>query len=297
MTMPANMPQGVEALTQVFANALAPYFNKLEAGLATVCAAVNGGAAGASAMSTQVEKHDCGGACGKANCDGKSCSTAIVLDVQTGNGRIPMWNLPGAAPECYAGCEPVNKCLVPLLAESRSRFDDVSWAQLWVSDPTLIHFDKVVSAAVGTYLAALPLTSNTKIILAQEDAQQLPYLPDFFKVDWKFSDHEAADKVIVRIFAGPRGLTGLTTSSGLVKLGNDLKLADFECKDDCYFFEYPKFMGCRSTGIPDTRSVYIELEAQALGGGGNQLDSINFTLFKRGSKKAATMCSRYNLEW
>jgi hypothetical protein len=212
-------------------------------------------------------------------------------------GVVPAWNLPGAAPQCYMNCAPVSECLLPLLREARSRFDDHAWMQLWTRDPTIIHIDKIVSLASAPYLAAFPLTSNGKIILAQEDAQQLPFLPGMFKFDWKFSDHQAPDQIVVRLFTGPRGLTGLTGTSALVPVGNDLKLSDFECKDDCYFLPYPDILLCQAGGIPDTRTVYIELEARGLGGGGNQLDSINMTLFKRGTKKFRSTCKQYELEY
>ncbi|GEM_PF-5064646 len=280
--MEINTSQVFAAMRRAGMTVEADALERGEAVLGTVCEIAGYGNQSGKATASS----DCA-------CKGGADTTAMA---DGGAGIVPVWNLPGAAPSCYTQCTGVDKCLVPLLREARSRFDDHAWMQLWTKDPTIVHFSKVVSPASAPYVAAFPLVANSKIIVAQEDAQQLPYLPGYFKFTWKFSVTDAKDNVKVRIFTGPRGLTGLTSTTALVQIGNDLTLADFECHDDCYFLPYPDLLGCQSSGIPDTRSIYIELEADGLGGGGNQLDSTNLSMLKRGSKKYKAACGQYNLE-
>lgn len=282
-----NIDKIITLLREYGRNAEADALESGDAMLNAACQAVNFQEKPTTALA---RKEDCG-------CKGTPLSSSSTAMAMRGvDGTVPMWNLPGAAPNCYNRCTPVDECLVPLLAQARSRFDDHAWMYLWIKDPQVLHFNKVVSAASAPFLNALPLTSNAKIIFTQQDSQQLPFLPGYFKLDWKFSVTDAKENVKVSIFTGPRGLTGLTDTSALTPVGDALVLADFECRDDCYFLPYPDLIGCTPGGIPDTRAIYILLEAGGLGGGGNQLNMLNLSMLKRGSKRYASECSQFKLE-
>lgn len=233
--------------------------------------------------------HACGGACGKSDCDGTSCVVAQSIT----QGIVPMLIPEGSLPACY-NCRPVDPCLSGMMKMARYNFDDHGWFALWTTDPSIVHFSKSVGAA--PYAAAVPIGSGAKLLFAQEDAQQLPYLPGLFKANFRFTDgKDLSDNVTLRVFTGPRGLTALTSTSGLTKAGGDLKLSDFKCGDTCWLVPYPRLINCLSTGIPDTRAVYIEIETGALGAG-NNLETLSVTLMKRHTKICERTCTEFNVE-
>ena len=163
---------------------------------------------------------------------------------------------------------------------------------MWLKDPLVIHLNKFVGGAGYVAGPGLPLAASQKTIFAMEDAQQLPFRGGGLKVDPKWSGAASPSEVKVRLFTGPRGLVGLTNTSALTQMGNDLTLADFECKDDCFILEFPKLLGCVIGPIPDTRSLYLEMEATAALGAAT-LTSINFTVLKRGSDEYYKRCRQW----
>ncbi|MCY0994342.1 hypothetical protein OV203_44870 [Nannocystis sp. ILAH1] len=243
------------------------------------------------------DHHQCGGACG-GKCGG-ACGGACGFKPGGGQqqqqqqpGMVPV--VPGAAPlqvlpQCYLDCDCIDACLYEFLKHARLDFDEWSWLELNKNESDIVHLN-VPAGGVG-YQAALPLAASQKIIFQQELGQQLPYQPGAIKIDPKWTGNAVPDQVTVTLYAGDRGLTGITNpaASGLIIVGRPFTLQDFECKDDCYVVPWPRLFGCRTSAIPHRRAIYIEFAASSALGQAT-VTSLNPTILKKGSRLYGKYC-------
>ena len=233
----------------------------------------------------------CGGACGPA-----ACATGACL-YPTQPGTAPM--LPGSggtlAPNCY-DCDCVDPCLYPYLAAAKADFDDPSWVELWKKESPVVHINKPVGLGAD-YQAATPLAANQKILWAQEDSQQLPWMAGGMKVSGRFATEPGpSGKVKFNLFMGPKGLTNIpaATKAGLIQFSTTFTLDDFVCGDGCFIMAFPRHFNCRMSPIPHLRALYVEALVEGIGA--NTVQDLNFTIIKRGTRDWKKSCKKYSID-
>ena len=206
----------------------------------------------------------CGGKCG-GGCGGGSCSM--------GSGNVPgipipssLPGIPGAGanyPACYTACRQINPCLGPYLANQALQIDSWSLLELYKNEAEIVHND--VSVGAAPYQSDTPLAAGQSILYAQEVGQQLAYIPGALKVKATFSDGNDYQALLsLTLYSGPRGLTGLTSVNGLIRIGRPYTFEDFVCGTSCYLAPWPKLFNCANQVIPGERSVYVLVQAGAL---------------------------------
>lgn len=208
----------------------------------------------------------CGGKCG-GGCSGGSCSI--------GGGNIPgiptpMNGLPGIPggngrnyPACYTACKQVNPCLEPYLQNQALQIDSWSLLELYKNEAQIVHNN--VSVGATPFQTDTPLAAGQTILYTQEVGQQLAYIPGALKVKATFSDGNDYQALLsLTLYAGPRGLTGLTSVNGLIRIGRPYTFEDFVCGTACYLAPWPELFNCANQVIPGERAVYVVVEAGAL---------------------------------
>lgn len=203
-------------------------------------------------------------------------------------------NIPGigAWPACYK-CKTLDPCLLPYLQDQALTFDAWSLLELYKNESDLVHFNSFVGAA--PFVAPAALAANKASLLAQEVGQQLAYIPGLLKVSAKFSDakdHQA--DLGLTIYVGPRGLTGLTTTDGLIQVGKPFTFEDFVCGTACYLAPFPDLYGCSNRVIPGPRSLYVKVSAGALPDGVT-VESLSVVVIKAGTVQFANCCNQNNI--
>lgn len=222
---------------------------------------------------SQAQAGGCG--CGgKGGCAGGSCGMGggggggSTIPGIPSNGGIPGVPLArGSYPACYTDCRDINPCLRPYLENQALQIDAFSLLELYKNEAEIVHQN--VSVGAAPFNSALPLAANQSIVYVQEAGQQLAYVPGLLKVKATFSDgndHQA--DLGLTLYAGPRGLTGITSlgaSSGLTIIGRAYTFEDFQCGTSCYLAPWPKLFNCSNQVIPGERCVYAVVNAGALG--------------------------------
>lgn len=212
-------------------------------------------------------------------------------------GGSPFRPTPGAAPlqvlpACYEKCDVLEPCLYEFMEQARKDYDEWSWLEYAKQEIDFVHLD--VSVGGAGYQTGLPLAASQKVLFRQTNKQQLPYQPGALKIDPKWTGNPVPDAVIVRLWSGERNLSAIVDpkAAGLVQIGSDLRLQDFECKDDCWLVPWPKLFGCQTSAIPNRRAIYIEFVAGALGAA--TVTSLNPTILKKGSRLYGRFCGHWN---
>lgn len=272
MNLPAvNQAQGIEALALALANAVGVNLEKV---LAPLCAKLqNGGIVPAKVA------HECGGACGKSDCDGQSCGMTMAtfdpfnMTVQSETVMMVQSLLRG----CTL-CRKLDPCVAWMYANDRRDFDSAAWEQLLARDGQLVHVNKYVGAAP---YEDLPLEAGKKSIFSQTDEQQLSYWPELIKLDPDWTGTAMPTKVTLKWYTGPKGLTGLTDTSALLQIGETQTLADYACGTSCYLVPFPEVKLCAMGHIPNRRAVYLEVLVGAVGEA--VVTGIGATIIKRGT--------------
>jgi len=238
----------------------------------------------------------CGGT-GACKADGGACQLPTPTAQSTAGGDYPpAQGMPPyfIMPQCYSKCRRLSPCLLEMMRHARTRFDEWSWLEMAKSEGSIVHFD--TSVGIGpNYQTALPIAANQSMIFAQEATQQLPWEPGLVKVEPTWSGGGAPGAVTLRLYSGPRGVTGITdpTASGLIQIGNDLKLSDFKSGDNAFLTQMPELFNCKTAGIPDTRAMYIEIAAGAIGG--DTLTDIGLAVIKDYTQKYRESVQGYGL--
>lgn len=232
----------------------------------------------------------CGGACGGSGaCMGGDCP--IPANRGDGpNGGIGFYQMPN----CYKNCRKISRCLDDFLRAARPFFDEWSWLQAAMKENALVHYNTNVGAN-PPYNAAFPITSGDSMIFAQQASQQLPYEPGLIKIGATWTNNPAPTRITVRIWSGPRGVVGITnpTTDGLIQIGDDYTLEDFNCADDCYLLPFPELFGCQTSAIPFMRSLYFEFIADTMGT--SEIAGLNTSIIKRYTREFKSCCDKYKL--
>jgi hypothetical protein len=245
----------------------------------------------------------CGGKCGGGgNCQSGFCSNGgkptqfvppmvpppsvpMMAQVLNGMGMPPMWKLPS----CYEDCSCLDPCLYEYMEHARKDFDDDPWLEYAKQELDFVHLN--IPAGGPGYQAGLPLAAGQKVLFRQTYTQQLPYQPGALKIDPKWTGTPVPDQIKVQLWSGERNISGITDPVlfGLVKIGSDFTLQDFDCKRDCWVVPWPKLFNCQRSPIPNRRQVYIEFIAGANLGGATVV-SLNPTILKKGSRLYGSYC-------
>jgi hypothetical protein len=216
------------------------------------------------------------------------CEKPSLTEAGRGD-TIPGMDVGFMFPGCYAECDKIDPCLEPYLRDQYLQIDAWSWVELMQHESELVHVDKIVG--VAPFQTDVSLASGESVLFAQEDGQQLAYIPGLLKVKATFSDGEdhLAD-LSLQLYAGPRSLTGLTSVSALTQVGRAFKFEDFVCGDSCYLARWPKLFRCRNRVIPGPRSVYVTVTAGTLPDGVT-VESLSIVIIKAHTEAFFNCCT------
>ncbi len=211
---------------------------------------------------------------------------------------IPGANMPGIPglggnyPACYTACQQVNPCLRPYLEDQALRIDAWSLLELYKNEAEIVHLN--TSVGVAPFNSATPIASNQSMLFTQEIGQQLAWIPGLLKVSATFSDGADHQSLLnLELFAGPRGLTSLTDTTGLIRIGRAYTFEDFVCGASCYLAPWPKLFNCTNPVIPGERAVYVKVVAGALPGGAT-VTGLSIVAIKADTQQFVNCCGKMN---
>jgi len=285
---------------------LGNFMQRADQMLAQVCAQGNANATGMSASTAQQQRvvpgaggcNSCGGGCAGGRCSFTTQGGGGSAVLYSGGRELPAVEgiqlPPGAAPlmvmpECYSDCEPIDPCLYEFYRMARSRFDEYSWNELLKREIEIVHLDTNVGDGVINQVPAQPLTAGQSAVLVQNGAQQLPWQPGMIKLNAKWNGTAQPEQVFIQFYSGVSGVTNIgdPNAAGLITIGSEYKLSDFECGTDCFLVPFPKIFRCKVNAIPDTRRVYVRVAVGQVGQA--SLVSYQVTIIKR----ATASCTKY----